>query len=65
MTRARRPTLLDKVIENIDLRIAWLQQERAELLELQAKETRRTSVAPTLTRARRPRQVDADIATNG
>ncbi len=38
-----RPTLLDRVIEHIDLKIAWLQEERADLLDLQAKEIRRPS----------------------
>jgi len=37
MPRAR-PTLLDRVIANIDQRINWLKQERAEILDMQAKE---------------------------
>ena len=32
----RRPTLVDKIIENLDQRIKWLQLERSEILELQA-----------------------------
>jgi hypothetical protein len=50
----KRPSLLDRMIEHIDQRIAWLQQERLEVLELQAKEQRRQAPAPPLTRARRP-----------